>query len=106
MKTGFLSSIQFWGATYFRLWECLYEGEKVSLFGILSYDTNTGQASIDETLAMIVNGAKDKIKDMFRMENYSNLYELVKQSLWFCGCCFTAFVFTRLIFRRLQLLRL
>ena len=41
MRTGFLSSLQFFGAQYFRMWEVLYEGDKVSLFGLLTYDCNT-----------------------------------------------------------------
>ena len=39
----------------------LYEGDEVSLFGVLSYDTKTGQASIDETVAMMATRAKDAI---------------------------------------------
>lgn len=106
MRTGFLSSVQFWGATYFRLWECLYEGEQVSLFGILSYDTRTGQASIDETMAMIVNGAKDKILNLFKREAFWDIADFVKGSLTFLAITFMVGVCTNFIFKRLQFLRL
>lgn len=41
MKTGFFTFAQFWGAQYFRMWEVVYEGERLTLFGTLTYDTNT-----------------------------------------------------------------
>lgn len=68
MKTGFLSSIQFWGAQYFRLWEVLYEGDKLTLFGVLTYDSNTGQASFDETVAIMATQAKDSIKNLLKWD--------------------------------------
>jgi hypothetical protein len=70
MKTGFLSSLQFFGAIYFRMWEVLYEGDKISLFGVLTYDCQTKQASLDETFAMMATGVKDKIIDMFNREYF------------------------------------
>lgn len=106
MRTGFLSSVQFWGATYFRLWECLYEGEQVSLFGILSYDTNTGQASVDETMAMIVNGAKDKIQNLFKREAFGDWRNFIKGSLTFLAITFAVGFCTNFIFKRLRELRL
>ena len=68
MRTGFLSSLQFFGALYFRMWEVLYEGDKISLFGILTYDCHTKQASFDDTFAMMATGVKDKIIDIFNRE--------------------------------------
>ena len=68
MKRGFLSSLQFFGALYFRMWEVLYEGDKISLFGVLTYDCHTKQASFDETIAMMATGTKDKIIEMFNRE--------------------------------------
>ena len=62
MKTGFLSSFQFWGAQYFRMWEVLYEGDKVTLFGTVTYDTNTNQASVDDVVAMMTDPFKETIK--------------------------------------------
>ena len=88
------------------MWECLYEGEKVSIFGILSYDTRTGQASMDETMALIVNGAKDKIKEMFRLENYWNWLDLVKHTMFFFGCLCVAGGMANIVIKRLQHLRL
>ena len=41
MKTGLFSSFQFWGAQYFRMWEVVYEGDRLTLFGTLTYDTTT-----------------------------------------------------------------
>ena len=61
MKTGFLSSFQFWGAQYFRMWEVVYEGDRLTLFGTLTYDTNTDQASFDETVSMMASQCKDAI---------------------------------------------
>ena len=62
MKTGCLSSLQFWGAQYFRMWEVLYEGDKVTLFGTVTYDTNTNQASVDDVVAMMTDPFKETIK--------------------------------------------
>ena len=42
MSTGWFSSLQFIGAMYFRMQERLNEGDNLSLFGILNYDTRTG----------------------------------------------------------------
>ena len=41
MKTGWFSCFQFLGAQYFRMWEVVYEGDRLTLFGTLTYDTNT-----------------------------------------------------------------
>ena len=68
MKTGFLSSIQFWGAQYFRLWEVLYEGDKFTLFGVLTYDTNTKQASFDDAVAIMATHTKDSIKSLLNWD--------------------------------------
>ena len=62
MRTGFLSSIQFWGAQYFRMWEVLYEGDKITLFGTVTYDTNTNQASVDDVVAMMTDPSVSMIK--------------------------------------------
>lgn len=81
MKTGFLSSFQFWGTQYFRLWEVLYEGDKLTLFGVLTYDTNTKQASFDKTVAIMATKAKDSIKSMLNWDFWSANMEQVMQGL-------------------------
>lgn len=62
MQTGWLAMFQFMGAQYFRLWEVVYEGDRLTLFGTLTYDTNTDQASFDETVSMMASQAKDSIE--------------------------------------------
>lgn len=75
MQTGFLSSIQFWAAQYFRLWEVLYEGDKITLFGLLTYDADTNQASIDETVAMMASNAKTQIMTLLRNDRSLNYFK-------------------------------
>ena len=41
--------------------EVVYEGDKLTLFGTLTYDTNTDQASFDDTVSMMATQAKDSI---------------------------------------------
>ena len=40
------------------MWEVLYEGDKVTLFGTVTYDTNTNQASVDDVVAMMTDPLK------------------------------------------------
>ena len=61
MRTGLFSSLQFIGCAYFRMWEVVYEGDTLTLFGLVSYDTNTKQASFDETVAIMASNSKEKI---------------------------------------------
>ena len=94
MNQGFFSSVQFWGCQYFRLWEVLYEGDKLTLFGVLTYDKNTKQASIDETVAMMAADTSEKLKEMLNWELMKCYGELVAQcfgllavglGLWIAG---------------------
>ena len=43
------------------MWEVVYEGDTLTLFGLVSYDTNTKQASFDETVAIMASNSKEKI---------------------------------------------
>ena len=106
MKTGFLSSVQFWGAQYFRLWEVVYEGDKVSLFGVLTYDTQTKQASFDEVVAVMATQTKDAILQMFNREYWSDVFQSCKTGLYLCGTVFGLVCVGLFIRNRLRDLRL
>jgi len=57
-------------------------------------------------MAMIVNGAKDKIQNLFKREAFWNWFDFVKGSLTFLAITFMVGVCTNFIFKRLQFLRL
>lgn len=44
------------------MWEVLYEGDKLTLFGTITYDINTNKASIDNVVAMMTNSVKCGVK--------------------------------------------
>ena len=44
------------------MWEVLYEGDKITLFGTVTYDTNTNQASVDDVVAMMTDPSVSMIK--------------------------------------------
>ena len=85
MKTGFLSSLQFWGAQYFRMYEALWEGDKITLFGTVTYDINTNQASVDDVVAMMTSPytetIKKKINDMLNSDYTKDLLSTVFYSI-------------------------
>ena len=49
--------------------EILYEGDQISLFGLITYDCNTGQASIDKAVSMMLTNAKEAIVSKLKWEN-------------------------------------
>lgn len=64
------------------MWEVVYEGDRLTLFGTLTYDTSTDQASFDETVSMMASSAKEAIskklnwdytKEVFKVAGYASL---------------------------------
>jgi len=106
MKTGFLSSLQFISAYYFRMWQVLYEGDKVSLFGMLTYDTHTGQASIDETIAMMAAGTKDAILKTLASEYFWECVNFGAHALVLLGCLAGFSFCVKKAFQRMRQLKL
>ena len=88
------------------MWQVLYEGEQVSLFGMLTYDTTTGQASIDESVAMMASGAKDAIKDVLNSEYYQECLQMGIKTLLLMTCCYGLGVCVRKAYARYREIRL
>ena len=67
------------------MWEVLYEGDKITLFGTVTYDTNTNQASVDDVVAMMIDSdklnIKKKISDMLNSDYTKDLMSTVFYSI-------------------------
>ena len=106
MKTGFFTFAQFWGAQYFRMWEVVYEDDKLTLFGTLTYDTNTDQASLDDVFSMMASQAKDSLISKLNWDYAKECFKVVGYATLALSCVFLSSVCISLIRDRLRELRL
>lgn len=106
IKTGFFTFYQFWGAQYFRMWEVVYEDDKLTLFGTLTYDTNTDQASLDDIVSMMASQAKDSIISKLNWDYAKECFKVVGYATLALSCVFLSTACISLIRDRLRELRL
>ena len=88
------------------MWEVVYEGDKINLFGMLTYDTRTGQASMDNMVAMMQSGAKDALKKLIGDEKASEGWNFVWTSLKLVAAGAIVYFMARKINRRMREMRL
>jgi len=88
------------------MWEVVYEGDEISLFGVLTYDTQTGQASMDDIAAMMVSGAKESIIRLIKSDVIKEWGTFVKQSIMIIGCGLLVGYCVRNLFTRMREIRL
>ena len=84
------------------MWEVVYEGDRLTLFGTLTYDTNTDQASFDETLSMMASQSKDSITSKLNWDYIKDCSKLVGYAALGLLCGVSAYVCTKYMIRRLR----
>ena len=88
------------------MWEVVYEGDEISLFGILTYDTQTGQASMDDMAAMMVSGAKESIIKLIKSDVIKEWGTFVTNTIMILGCGLLVGWTVRNLFTRMREIRL
>ena len=106
MKTGFFTCLQFWGAQYFRMWEVVYEDDKLTLFGTLTYDLNTDQASLDDIVSMMATNVKDSIISKLNWDYAKECFKIVGYASMALGCVLLSTAAISLVREKLRELRL